>query len=151
MQNKKMTNPTDGINESNKKLRSIYDQLCCMTSAIKEIDINVGDIELEVDDVEELLGDILNELTVISGLISGGSTFNEMQSSSIAAAGTLVFTPGNVHSFAWELGTGATIQIANGTSTNTFETNGNLSFSTTNTQTITITAVGGPVKLIYIY
>ena len=144
MQNKKMTNPTDGINESNKKLRSIYDQLCCLTAAIKDIDINVGDIELEVDQVEELLQDILDA-------IGATATFNEMQSSSIAAAGTLVFTPGNVHSFAWELGTGATIQIANGTSTNTFETNGNLTFSTTNTQTLTITAVGGTVKIIYIY
>jgi hypothetical protein len=139
-----MTNPTDGINESNKKLRAIYDQLCCLTAAIKDIDINVEDIELEVDDVEELLQDILD-------VLSGSSTFNEMQSSSIAAAGTLVFTPGNVHSFAWELGTGATIQIANGTSTNTFETNGNVTFSTTNTQTITITAVGGTVKIIYLY
>lgn len=144
MQNKKMTNPTDGINESNKKLRAIYEQLCCLTAAIKDIDINVGDIELEVDQVEELLQDILDA-------IGATATFNEMQSSSIAAAGTLVFTPGNVHSFAWELGTGATIQIANGTSTNTFETNGNLTFSTTNTQTITITAVGGTVKIIYIY
>jgi len=144
MQNKKMTNPTDGINESNKKLRAIYDQLCCLTAAIKDIDINVEDIELEVDDVEELLQDILD-------VLSGSSTFNEMSSVSIAAAGTQVFTPGTVHSFAWELGTGATIQISNGVTTNTFETNGNLSFSTTNTQTLTITAVGGTVKLIYIY
>lgn len=144
MQNKKMTNPTDGINESNKKLRSIYDQLCCLTAAIKDIDINVGDIEIEVDQVEELLQDILDA-------IGATATFNEMQSSSIAAAGTLTFNPGDVHSFAWELGTGATIQIANGTSSNIFETNGNLSFSTTNTQTLTLTAVGGTVKIIYIY
>jgi len=116
MQNKKMTNPTDGINESNKKLRAIYDQLCCITTAI-----------------------------------SPSTTYNEMSSVSIAAGATQVFTPGTVHSFAWELGTGATIQISNGTSTNTFETNGNVTFSTTNTQTITITAVGGTVKLIYLY
>jgi hypothetical protein len=116
MQNKKMTNPTDGINESNKKLRAIYEQLCCIN-------------------------------TNIAPLV----TYNEMDSVSIAAAGTQVFTPGTVHSFAWELGSGATIQIASGTSTNTFESNGNLSFSTTNTQTLTITAVGGTVKLIYIY
>jgi len=32
MQFKKMTNPTDGINESNKRLGSIYDQLCCVNS-----------------------------------------------------------------------------------------------------------------------
>jgi hypothetical protein len=116
MQNKKMTNPTDGINESNKKLRAIYDQLCCITNSL-----------------------------------NAGSVYNEMDSSSIPAAGTLVFTPGNVHSFSWELGSGATIQIANGTSTNTFETNGQITFSTANTQTITLTAVGGTVKIIYIY
>jgi hypothetical protein len=145
MQNKKMTNPTDGINESNKKLRSIYDQLCCMTSAIKEIDINVGDIELEVDGVEELLQDILDALN------ASGGPYNAMQSSSLAAAGTLTFSPGNVHSFSWELGAGASIQIGTGTSTNTFSSSGSISFSTLNTQTLTLTAVGGTVKIIYIY
>jgi hypothetical protein len=144
MQNKKMTNPTDGINESNKKLRAIYDQLCCLTGAVNDIDINVGDIELEVDQVEELLQEIIDTL-------EGSASFNEMSSVSIAAAGTQVFAPNTVHSFAWELGVGATIQISNGTSTNSFSSNGNLSFSTLNTQTITITAVGGIVKLIYLY
>lgn len=140
-----MTNPTDGINESNKKLRAIYDQLCCLTAEVKEIDINVGDIEIEVDQVEELLQDILNALN------ASGGAFNTMNSSSIAAAGTLVFNPGQVHSFTWELGVGATIQIATGTSTNTFSSNGSISFSTLNTQTLTLTAVGGTVKVIYNY
>jgi len=144
MQNKKMTNPTDGINESNKKLRAIYDQLCCLTGAVNDIDINVGDIELEVDGVEALLQDILDAL-------SGGGSYNQMSSVSIAAAGTQTFVPNSVHSFAWELGTGATIQISNGVTTNTFESNGNLSFTALNSQTLTITAVGGTVKLIYIY
>lgn len=141
-----MTNPTDGINESNKKLRSIYDQLCCLTGAVKDIDINVGDIELEVDGVEALLQDILDA-------ISGGSagSYNSMDSSSLAAAATLTFNPGQVHSFTWELGVGATVQIATGTSTNTFTNSGSVSFSTLNTQTITITAVGGTVKVIYNY
>lgn len=116
MQNKKMSNPTDGINESNKKLRAIYEQLCCISTSI-----------------------------------GVSSTYNELSSVSIAAAGTQVFTPGTVHSFAWELGTGATISISNGTTTNTFETPGGVSFSNTNTQTITITAVGGTVKLLFIY
>ena len=145
MQNKKMTNPTDGINESNKKLRSIYDQLCCLTSEIKNIDINVEDINVEVDGVEELLQDILDAISGSSG------TYNSMDSSSLTASSSLTFNPGDVHSFAWELGTGATVQIATGTSTNTFESNGNISFSTLNTQTLTITAVGGTVKIIYIH
>lgn len=144
MQNKKMTNPTDGINESNKKLRAIYDQLCCLTGAVNDIDINVGDIELEVDDVEELLQEIIDTL-------NASATFNEMSSVSLAAAGTQTFVPNSVHSFAWELGVGATIQISNGVTTNSFSSNGNLSFSTLNTQTLTITAVGGSLKLIYIY
>jgi len=148
MQNKKMTNPTDGINESNKKLRSIYDQLCCLTGAVKDIDINVGDIELEVDGVEELLQDILHAIVAGGG---GGGSYNSMDSSSLAAAATLTFNPGDVHSFTWELGLGATIQIATGTSTNTFTNSGSVSFSTFNTQTITITAVGGTVKVIYNY
>lgn len=139
-----MTNPTDGINESNKKLRAIYDQLCCLTGAVKDIDINVGDIELEVDQVEELLQEIIDTL-------EGGASFNEMSSVSLAAAGTQTFVPNTVHSFAWELGVGASIQISNGVTTNSFSSNGNLSFSTLNTQTLTITAVGGPLKLIYIY
>jgi len=144
MQNKKMTNPTDGINESNKKLRAIYDQLCCLTGAVNDIDINVGDIELEVDQVEELLQEIIDTL-------EGSASFNEMSSVSLAAAGTQTFVPNTVHSFAWELGVGASIQISNGTTTNSFSSNGNLSFSTLNTQTLTITAVGGPLKLIYLY
>lgn len=123
MQNSKMSNPTDGINESNKKLRAIYEQLCCINGGVDAISASLG----------------------------VSSTYNELSSVSIAAAGTQVFTPGTVHSFAWELGIGATIQISNGTTTNTFETNGTVSFSNTNTQTITVTAVGGPVKLIYIY
>jgi hypothetical protein len=144
MQNKKMTNPTDGINESNKKLRAIYDQLCCLTGAVNDIDINVGDIEIEVDQVEELLQEIIDTL-------EGSASFNEMSSVSLAAAGTQTFVPNTVHSFAWELGVGASIQISNGTTTNSFSSNGNLSFSTLNTQTLTITAVGGPLKLIYLY
>lgn len=146
MQNKKMTNPTDGINESNKKLRAIYDQLCCLTGAVNDIDINVGDIELEVDGVEELLQDILD--AIVAG---GGASYNSIDSSSLAAAATLTFTPAQVHSFTWELGVGATVQIATGTSTNTFSNSGSVSFSTLNTQTITITAVGGTVKVIYNY
>lgn len=145
MQNKKMTNPTDGINESNKKLRSIYDQLCCLTSEIKNIDINVGDIELEVDQVEELLQDILDAISGSSG------SYNSMDSSSLAAAASLTFNPSQVHSFTWELGLGATVTIATGTSTNTFSNSGSVSFSTLNTQTITITAVGGTVNVIYNY
>jgi len=146
MQNKKMTNPTDGINESNKKLRSIYDQLCCVTSAIKEIDVNVGDITVEVDGVEELLQDILDALNA-----SGGS-YNNMGSVAVVNTGpSLIFNPGDVHSFSWELGVGATIQINNGLSTTVFQNSGSITFSTLNAQTITITAVGGIVNVIYIY
>jgi len=145
MQNKKMTNPTDGINESNKKLRSIYDQLCCVTAAVKDIDINVGDITVEVDDVEELLQDILDALN------GSGGSYNNMDSSSLAAASTLTFAPGDVHSFSWELGLGATIQINTGTSNNTFSNSASISFSTLNAQSITITAIGGNVNIIYIY
>lgn len=145
MQNTKMSNPTDGINESNKKLRSIYEQLCCLTDAVNDVDINVGDIELEVDGVEELLQDILNALS------TSGGAYNTVESSSLATAASLTFNPGDVHSFTWELGIGATVQIATGTSTNTFESNGNISFSTLNTQTLIITAVGGTVKIIYIH
>ena len=65
MQNGRMTNPTDGINESNKKLRAIYEQLCCINSSI-----------------------------------APSITYNEMDSVALAAAGTQVFTPGTVHSFA---------------------------------------------------
>jgi hypothetical protein len=111
MQNKKMTNPTDGINESNKKLRAIYEQLCCLTT----------------------------------------TTYNELDSVSISPSGSFTFTPGELHSVAWELGSGASVQISSGSTTTTFETNGNFSFSTLNTQTITITAVGGTVNLLYIY
>jgi hypothetical protein len=111
MQNKKMTNPTDGINESNKKLRAIYDQLCCLTT----------------------------------------TTYNELDTVALVVGATQVFYPGTVHSFSWELGSGATVDISNGSNANDFETNGNVTFSTTNTQTIEITAIGGNVKIIYIY
>ena len=39
-----MSNPTDGINESNKKLTRIHDQLCCVNSNLETIDttLNVG-------------------------------------------------------------------------------------------------------------
>jgi hypothetical protein len=44
MKNNKMSNPTDGINESNKKLTRIHDQLCCVNSNLETIDntLNVG-------------------------------------------------------------------------------------------------------------
>jgi hypothetical protein len=116
MQNKKMTNPTDGINESNKKLRAIYDQLCCITTAI-----------------------------------SPSTTYNELDTVALVSGATQVFYPGTVHSFSWELGSGAVIDISNGSNANDFETNGSVTFSTTNTQTIEITAIGGNVKIIYIY
>lgn len=116
MQNKKMTNPTDGINESNKKLRAIYEQLCCLTTTFTPT-----------------------------------TTYNELDSVAISPSGSFTFTPGELHSVAWELGSGASVQISNGSTTTTFESNGNFSFSTLNTQTIVITAVGGTVKLIYLY
>ena len=147
MQNKKMTNPTDGINESNKKLRSIYDQLCCLTGAVKDIDINVGDIEVEVGGVEELLQDILDAL---SG--SGGS-YNNMASAVVlpSPAPSFIFSTEQIHSFSWELTAGASIQISTGVTTNTFTSSGSISFSTLNAQPITIDAIGGNVNLIYIY
>jgi hypothetical protein len=118
MQNKKMTNPTDGINESNKKLRAIYEQLCCLTT----------------------------------------TTYNKLGTASIDGSETFIFGPGEItpplHSFSWELGTGASVQITNADpfSTSTiFETNGSVTFSTTNTQTIEINAIGGTVNIIYIY
>jgi len=114
MQNKKMTNPTDGINESNKKLRAIYDQLCCIQTAI-----------------------------------SPSTTYNELGTASLASTETLELFM--IHSFSWELGSGASIQIDNGLTATTFETNGSVTFSTTNTQVIEITAIGGTVNIIYIY
>ena len=115
MQNKKMTNPTDGINESNKKLRAIYEQLCCLTT----------------------------------------TTYNELDTVSLSGSETFVFGPGEtippLHSFSWELGTGASIEINNGLTNTIFETNGSVTFSTTNTQVITLIAIGGTVNIIYIY
>ena len=39
-----MSNPTDGINESNKKLTRIHEQLCCVNSNLESIEttLNVG-------------------------------------------------------------------------------------------------------------
>jgi hypothetical protein len=120
MQNKKMTNPTDGINESNKKLRAIYDQLCCIKTAI-----------------------------------TPSTTYNELGTVSLSGSETFVFGPGEdippLHSFSWELGTGASIEINNGLTNTIFETNGSVTFSTTNTQVITLFAIGGTVNIIYIY
>lgn len=39
MQDRKMTNPTDGINESNKKLRQIYEQLCCIGASYNKLNV----------------------------------------------------------------------------------------------------------------
>ena len=111
MQNKKMTNPTDGINESNKKLRAIYEQLCCLTSAVE-------------------------------------GSYNALDSYALADGADITFSPGDIHSFAWELATDATVEIDSGSTVNTFSTNGNITFSTLNSQTITITAVGGAVTLL---
>lgn len=146
MQNKKMTNPTDGINESNKKLRAIYDQLCCLTGAVNDIDINVGDIELEVDGVEELLQDILDAIVAGGG---GGASYNSMDSVAVTPPASFVFAIGQIHSFAWELTSGASVQISTPATTTTFTSSGSISFSTVNAQPITITAIGATVNIIY--
>jgi hypothetical protein len=39
MQDRKMTNPTDGINETNKKLRQIYEQVCCLSSSYNKLNV----------------------------------------------------------------------------------------------------------------
>jgi hypothetical protein len=110
MQNKKMTNPTDGINETNKKLRSIYEQLCCITASY-------------------------NTLTA--------TTLNSSESTG--------FAPGELHSITWEIGSGATLRIEDGTNPYVpFTSNGSITFDTVNSNLVQFQAIGGTVKLLYI-
>lgn len=110
MQDRKMTNPTDGINETNKKLRQIYEQVCCLSS-----------------------------------------NYNKVGVTSIPSSGTLGFSPGEVHSVTWEIGSGATLRIETDTDPYvSFTNNGTITFSTLNSNTVLFTAIGGTVNFIYI-
>lgn len=114
MQDRKMTNPTDGINESNKKLRQIYEQMCCISANIPPANYNF--------------------VNLVS--LSSGDFFT------IGANGA--------HSITWELGTGASLTIDNGSSAVTFTNSGTITFSTVNLHGIDFTAVGGTVRLMFL-
>jgi hypothetical protein len=113
MQNKKMTNPTDGINETNKKLRSIYEQICC-----------------------------------ISAILPPLPNYDILKLYSLGSGDAQTFIAGKIHSIAWELGSGASITIDNGSTAVTYTSSGSITFSTLNVNEITFDAVGGTVRLI---
>jgi hypothetical protein len=114
MQDRKMTNPTDGINETNKKLRSIYEQVCCISTNLPPL-----------------------------------PNYNILELYSIASGDTQSFGVGQIHSVAWELGSGASINIdTSGSSSVTYTSSGSITFSTLNLNSIDFTAVGGTVRLI---
>ena len=115
MQDRKMTNPTDGINESNKKLRQIYEQMCCISATLPPV-ANYN---------------YLNALSLISG---------DAES----------FIAGSIHSISWELGSGASVSIDDGSGPITFTSSGSMTFSTLNGNDIGFQAVGGTVRLLII-
>ena len=41
MRYKKMTNPTDGINQTNKQLSTVEDQICCVNDSLKAIEASL--------------------------------------------------------------------------------------------------------------
>jgi hypothetical protein len=49
MRYKKMTNPTDGINQTNKQLSTVEDQICCVNDSIKAVETAVENINITVD------------------------------------------------------------------------------------------------------
>ncbi len=110
MQDRKMTNPTDGINESNKKLRQIYEQLCCVTAS-----------------------------------------YNTFTALNLPSSASLTFGPGELHSITWEINSGATLRIEDGTNPYVAITSsGTITFSGLNANLVQFTAIGGSVDLLYI-
>lgn len=109
MQDRKMTNPTDGINETNKKLRQIYEQICCSTS-----------------------------------------NYNTLGVVSLTSSASIAFDPNQLHSITWELGSGATFRIEDGTNTVTFTGNNSITFPSVNSNLLQFTAIGGTVRIMYI-
>ena len=51
MRYKKMTNPTDGINQTNKQLETVEDQICCVNQSIKDLETAIDNISVTVGDV----------------------------------------------------------------------------------------------------
>jgi hypothetical protein len=46
-----MTNPTDGINQTNKQLETVEDQICCVNQSIKDLETAIDNISVTVGDV----------------------------------------------------------------------------------------------------
>lgn len=85
-------------------------------------------------------------------LCCGSGTYNSLDVVSVTSTANKVFLAGTIHSVAWNLGSGASVEIAvNGGTPVSFTKEGSIEFSTYNTQDIQIEAVGGTISLIWTY
>jgi hypothetical protein len=93
-----MTNPTDGINQTNKQLSTVEDQICCVNDSIKAVETAVENINVTVGDVTLANGPQLDSF----GRLRTSSPFtlfdsshrfddNDLWSTATATGGTAVF------------------------------------------------------------
>jgi len=98
MRYKKMTNPTDGINQTNKQLGTVEDQLCCIDDSIKavenaveNINVTVGEFTLantpQIDAFGRLR--VSNPLTLFDS--SHRFDDNDLWSTAVATSGAAVY------------------------------------------------------------
>ena len=57
MKYKKMTNPTDGINQTNKQLSTVEDQLCCLDDSVKAVETAIENLNVDVQVGAVSIGD----------------------------------------------------------------------------------------------
>jgi hypothetical protein len=93
-----MTNPTDGINQTNKQLETVEDQICCVNQSIKDLETAIDNISVTVGDVTLASGPQLDSF----GRLRTSSPFtlfdsshrfddNDLWSTATATGGTAVF------------------------------------------------------------
>ena len=93
-----MTNPTDGINQTNKQLSTVEDQLCCIDGSIKAVENAVENITVEVGAVTFAPSsnlDAFGRLRVSNPLTLFDSSHrfddNDLWSTATATSGTAVY------------------------------------------------------------
>ena len=102
------------------------------------------DIKRAFDEANKRLRNIQEQLCCVVG------NYNNLNPRTIDSGESYTFDIGTAHSITWELASGASVNINNGSVNANYSSNGSIEFSTLNSQAIIFTAVAGEVRVLSI-
>lgn len=105
-----------------------------------------------MSDIRQLQNEANRHLREINNMLCCMRGYDEISVQAVTTGNSKTFATKSAHSISWDLGSGASITIAiDGGSAVSFTKEGAIEFSSLNTQSIVITAVGGNISLIWTY